>query len=191
MGPQCWHLGTAREAYVRGHKIVEEFLRVLNVLNAAVIVTLPGILWIGSRWFASKDTTERAFKLDREATDTAINGLKAELLAVESRLRQDMNNGISSVSAHGIQQYSGITAQLTDLKRALDVAQERAHDAHDVAVSAMHKAERAEDKIVALDRLINTRLDNFTSQMHGIEKLLRQYAEDVQKAAGASKRSSA
>lgn len=169
---------------------MEELLRVLNVLNAAVVVALPGILWIGSRWFAAKDSTERAFKLDREATDSAINGLKAELLAAESRLRQDMNNGISSVSAHGIQQYSGITAQLTDLKRALDIAQERAHDAHDVAVSAMHKAERAEDKIVALDRLINTRLDNFTSQMNGIEKLLRQYAEEVQKA-GTSKRSSA
>ena len=156
---------------------MDDFLRVMQVVNSAVvIVAILGapffIVW-GRRYFA-----------DRGSPEAVRDTLHQELREMESRIRQELNNGISSVSAHSIQQFGSISTQLTDVKRAMDQALERAHTAHDHAQAAIHKAERADDKITALDRLLTERLNHLVSQVRGIEELIRHGASAAQKQHG-------
>lgn len=156
-----------------------ELIQVLQTINAVVVV----LAVIGAPFFI---VWGRKYFADRDAPGAVKRALREELAQMEARVRQELNNGLSSASAHSIQQYGSISTQLADVKRSMENALERAHAAHDAATAAIHKAERADDKITALDRLITTRLDHFSSQMRGIEELLKSQSSGTKHPGGRS-----
>lgn len=142
-----------------------DVLHALQLLNAAVVIVIglgaPILLVWGRKYFADREEPGK---------------IRADLNDMKAEIRQELSNGISRVDAHAIQQFGAISTQLADVKRTMEGALERAHAAHDQANNAIHKAEMAENKIEALDRLLTTRLDHFQTQMRGIEELIRAQA---------------
>lgn len=144
----------------------EQLVRTLLIANG--ILAFAGIVGPALLFFWG-----RKFFADRGLTEAAEAGLKKDILQMESAVRQELNNGLSSSAAHSIQQYGSISTQLADIKRVIESAAERANEAHDRANHAVHLAELAENKITALDRLLNTRLDHIDTHIRGFEELLR------------------
>lgn len=141
---------------------MEDLLKTLQLIQSILFLCgIPLLVFWGRKYFADKGQPEKVEQV-----------LRAEITKMESSIRQDLNAATSNISAFSIQQHGSITTQLADIKRVIDSAMERANTAHDKAIAAIHQADMAETKISALDRLLNTKLDNLTSQMRGIEKLL-------------------
>lgn len=95
--------------------------------------------------------------------------LRTQLEQLDFRLRESTNVEVGRVRTSVEHSHRELAGMLAELKDDVRGAYERANEAREKSTEAMHKAEIAQERIGALDRLVIGRLDHFESLIHQLQ----------------------